>query len=117
VNGQLSWENATIQAPNRTGLDLRRLVAEELLLTSAVPVVGIVDLGGVRVSVLCDDPATWPSDIRLDGLTYDALITPSQRDQTNIEKSKYVNDERSTSAQILSSKERLAWLDRNEVGY
>jgi len=53
-----------------TALDLRRLSAEELLLTLAKPVDGIVDLGNAQVSVLCDDPATWPADITMGSIVF-----------------------------------------------
>ena len=73
INGRLSLRGAMIKAPT-TALDCRRLVADELLLTVAEPVEGTVDLGNAHVSVLCDDPATWPTDIRLDGLIYSSLV-------------------------------------------
>jgi len=117
INGQLSWDRATVHSPNNIGLDFRRLVAEELILTTAKPVTGIVDLGSARVSVLCDDPATWPTDIRLDGFTYDSLITPAKHNRADSEKQRYISDSASTSADILSSSDRLAWLDLNGTGY
>lgn len=117
INGQLSWDGARIKAAGRTGLDFRRLVAEELLLTPAEPVVGIVDLGNARVSVLYDDPITWPADIRLDGFVYDSLVTPATRNESDGIAQRYLSDSANTSAAILPSKDRLLWLEHNCIGY
>jgi hypothetical protein len=117
INGQLSWDGATIQATEEMGLDLRRLIAEELILTTAKPVLGIIDLGGARVSVLRDDPMTWPTDIRLDGFCYDSLAAPSKRDKRDGRRQRYPSDSASTSADTLPARSRLAWLSLNRVGY
>lgn len=117
INGQLSWNGATIRTTEKIGLDFRRLVAEELLLTPKEPVVGIVDLGNARVSVLCDDPGTWPRDIRLDGFSYDSLVTVSTHDDTDIRIQKYTSDLANTSADTLPSRDRLVWLSLNSIGY
>jgi uncharacterized protein YjbI with pentapeptide repeats len=117
INGQLSWDGATIQATEEMGLDLRRLIAEELILTTAKPVLGIVDLGSARVSVLRDDPMTWPTDIRLDGFCYDSLAAPSGHDKRDGRRQRYPSDSASTSADTLPASSRLAWLSLNRVGY
>ena len=117
INGQLSWDGATIQATEEMGLDLRRLIAEELILTTANPVLGIVDLGSARVSVLRDDPMTWPADIRLDGFSYESLATPSKRDKRDGRRQRYPSDSVSASADTLPASRRLAWLSLNRVGY
>jgi hypothetical protein len=115
INGQLSWDGAIIRA-NNTGLDLRRLVAEDLQLTPAQPIEGIVDLGSAHVSVFCDNPATWPSDLRLDGFTYDSLITlRGGSEDAGI--AKYISDSANTSAEILPAADRLVWLRRTPIGY
>ena len=100
-----------------TALDLRRLSAEELLLTLAKPVDGIVDLGNAQVSVLCDDPATWPADIRLDGFSYGSLITRAEQDRSGTDAMTYLSDSANTSAEILPARDRLVWLGRSSVGY
>jgi hypothetical protein len=117
INGQLSWDGATIHSAQESGLDLRRLVAEELLLTTAKPVRGLIDLGNARVSVLRDDPMTWPTDIRLDGFTYDSLAAPLKRDQRDSRRRLYPSDSASTSADTLPASSRLIWLGLNGVGY
>ena len=116
INGQLSWNGAIIRATD-TGLDCRRLVAEELILTPAEPIKGIVDLGNARVSVLCDDPTTWPADMRLDGFTYDSLITLRGQGGENRQIDKYVSDSATTSAEILPARDRLPWLRNTATGY
>jgi hypothetical protein len=115
INGQLSWDGAIIRADN-TGLDLRRLVAEDLQLTPVQPIEGIVDLGSAHVSVFCDNPATWPSDLRLDGFTYDSLIT-LRGGSGDAGIAKYISDSANTSAEILPAADRLAWLRRTPTGY
>lgn len=112
INGQLSLDGAIIRAGD-TGLDCRRLVAEELILTPAEPIAGSVDLGGARVSVFCDDPATWPADLRLDGFIYGSLIARSRRSGPD----RHVTDTSDAVAEILPAKERLPWLKRNALGY
>jgi hypothetical protein len=57
INGQLSWDGAIMRASS-SGLDCRRLVSEEFILTPAEPIEGTVDLGGAHVSMFCDDPTT-----------------------------------------------------------
>jgi hypothetical protein len=117
INGQMSWDGATIQAAEEMGLDLRRLVAEELILTTAKPVLGIVDLGNARISVLRDDPMTWPADIRLDGFSYDSLAATSKHDERERRRQRYPSDSASTSADTLSASSRLVWLSLNGAGY
>jgi hypothetical protein len=117
INGQMSWDGATIQAAEEMGLDLRRLVAEELVLTTAKPVLGIVDLGNARISVLRDDPMTWPADIRLDGFSYDSLAATSKHDERERRRQRYPSDSASTSGDTLSASSRLVWLSLNGAGY
>jgi hypothetical protein len=119
INGQLSLDGAVVRASGVV-LDFRRITADELLLTLREPTDGIVDLGYAQISVLCDDPATWPAGLRLDGLRYDSLVTLRERrapatpgggtgatpDLADI-----------TSAEILPAEDRLAWLRRGGSGY
>jgi hypothetical protein len=116
INGRFSLRGATIKAP-ATALDCRRIVADELLLTVAAPIEGIVDLGYARLSVLCDDPTTWPADIRLDGLTYDSLVTIRGTTRQNETATGLPSDLAETTAEILPAGERLAWLRHSSVGY
>jgi hypothetical protein len=117
INGQLSLDDATIRTKGKTALDLRRLSAEEVLLTPAEPIIGIVDLRNARVSVLCDNPRKWPTEIRLDGFTYDTLLAVRGDGPREIAQKRYVSTPATTPVDILPSKYRLAWLDRNSDGY
>jgi hypothetical protein len=117
INGQLSLNGATIRTKEKVALDFRRLSAEEVILTPAEPIVGIVDLGNARVSVLYDSPGTWPTEIHLDGFIYDTLLAAKEDNLTNLAQQRYVTTPAGMPTEILPSKYRLAWLDRNEIGY
>ena len=116
INGKFSLRGATIRA-STTALDCRRLVADELLLTVAQPIEGIVDLGFAHLSVLCDSPTTWPADIRLDGLSYNSLVTIRGTGRHPDAVKGFPSDLADTSAKISPVRERLAWLRRNSTGY
>jgi hypothetical protein len=116
INGQLTWDRATIRAKN-TALDFRRLVAQELILTFAEPIESIVNLGYASVAVLRDDPATWPKDIRLEGFKYESLITVTAGKGPLEDPSKYVSDVPGESTSVLPARNRLAWIHRNAEGY
>ena len=116
INGQLSWDGSIIRASD-SGLDCRRLVAEEFILTSAEPIDGSVDLGGTHVSVFCDDPKTWPTDLRLDGFVYGSLIARSRRSGPDRPPDRYLADSSNASAEILPARERLRWLRLTTTGY
>ncbi|WP_326823788.1 pentapeptide repeat-containing protein [Streptosporangium sp. NBC_01756] len=71
VNGVLSFSEATLEAPGRT-LHLSHAQVEELIwLPTSVK--GGVNLGYSRIGVLFDGPASYPDEVRLNGLTYEAL--------------------------------------------
>lgn len=117
IAGDFSWVGAIVRSRGSIALDFRRLVAEELILTLAEPVCGMVNLENVRVSVLCDDPMTWPLDLRLDGLVYDSLISVAERGANDREVQRYLTDSADTSAAFTPAKDRLVWLHRNGAGY
>jgi hypothetical protein len=48
--------------------------APELLLHWEEPPKGLIDLRFVRVGVIRDNPDAWPARVRLDGLTYEAMV-------------------------------------------
>jgi hypothetical protein len=116
INGQLSWDGVIVNA-HGSALDCRRIVAEELILTPAETVEGSVDLGGAHVSVFCDDPTTWPTDLRLDGFVYGSLIARSGRTGPDRPPDRYVTDASNVSAEILPARDRLRWLERTATGY
>lgn len=115
INGWFSLRDATIKAP-ATALDCRRVVADELLLTVAEPVEGIIDLGYAHLSVLYDDPNTWPTDIRLDGLSYNSLVTVKETSGQS-DTIKGLRELADRSGVISPPVERLAWLRRSSTGY
>ncbi|GLZ15523.1 oxidoreductase [Actinomadura sp. NBRC 104425] len=93
VSGQLNLSGARLRNENGTALNLERLQAEEVLLRPAEQVEGVVDLAYARITLLRDDPATWPARMQLDGLQYENLDPP------------------------LDARQRLEWLRRDTDGY
>jgi hypothetical protein len=51
----------------------RYLTVRELILLTAQPPGGLIDLRHARIGLLRDAPATWPPGLRVDGLSYEAL--------------------------------------------
>ncbi len=92
IGSHLSFEQATLSNPTGTALACKHLDARELVLLTATPIDGEVDLRHARLGLLRDDPATWPDTLRLDGLTYDALTD-------------------------IHGVDRLRWLRRDPPGY
>lgn len=76
VTSRLCLERATLTSTTGTALGCRHLTTRELVLLPAQPPGGVVDLSHARIGLLRDTPATWPSALRLDGLTYEALSDP-----------------------------------------
>ena len=116
VDGQMTWDGSEIRARD-IALDLRRVSARELVLTTAQPIQGTVDLGHAQVAVFTDDPASWPDDLRLDGFSYESLIAVTERRQFFKETSRYVSDTADSRTTVLPARDRLAWLQHNMVGY
>jgi hypothetical protein len=93
VGGELSFGEARIRAPAGSALEASRLHAAELSLRTAESVQGMVDLSHAQIGVLRDDPDCWPSQLRMDGLTYQALEPR------------------------LPARQRLGWLNRDPGGH
>jgi hypothetical protein len=101
VGGQLSFQGARLSNPSSpsspehdgVALSLQRLQAEELLLRPSEQISGVVELAYAKIGLLRDDPATWPSRMQLDGLSYETLDPP------------------------LTARQRLDWLHRDTDGY
>ncbi|MQY10380.1 hypothetical protein SRB5_04880 [Streptomyces sp. RB5] len=74
-------------------LSLRQSTTREVLMRTAVPPDGTVDLRYATLGVLHDEARTWPARIRLDGAAYQMLDTP------------------------LPAVERLPWLNRDAGAY
>ncbi|MBC6459890.1 hypothetical protein [Actinomadura sp. HBU206391] len=93
IGGPLHLRHGRLSNPGGDALDCRQVQARELVMQTAAPIDGMVDLRHARFEVVRDDPATWPAQLRLDGLGYDAL------------------DPR------LTADQRLAWLRRSPEAY
>lgn len=77
IGGKLCFQESHLHDLKCTGAEAGEL---DLRLAESPP--GPVDLRYVRAPLLRDDPATWPADLRLDGLVYqtlDPLLVPAQR--------------------------------------
>jgi hypothetical protein len=94
VEGELSFEGGHLRG--ETALSLNNAVIDDLNLRTAEPASGQVDLRHARCAVLRDAPATWPAQIALDGLVYEAI---------------------DSSPAYLAVKDRLRWLTREPEGF
>jgi hypothetical protein len=93
VGHRLSFEKARLSNPGGVVVWAEQLQVRELMLQTAQPVDGTVDLRGARIGVLHDDPAVWPAALRLEGLSYDSLDP------------------------LLTGRQRLSWVNRDTDGY
>ncbi|MGW1273423.1 hypothetical protein [Streptomyces sp. NPDC002491] len=94
VGARVDLRDAAFTNPGSLALDLERLSTPALLLLPRRSPDGLVDLSHASVGTLHDDPATWPEQLDLRGLTYTALIN-----------------------EHASVRERLNWLERQPEGY
>jgi len=82
IGQHLSFERARLSNPGNVAVWAEQLQARELMLQTAQPADGTIDLRDAQIGVLHDDPAAWPAALRLQGLVYDSLdppLTGSQR--------------------------------------
>jgi hypothetical protein len=93
IGGSVTLTGAALANPAGTALDARNLQVQELVLRPAASADGEVDLRNAVIGALRDDPGTWPGQLRLDGLTYQALEP------------------------LLPAAQRLRWLARDPDGY
>jgi hypothetical protein len=93
IGRHLDLDQVSLVNPGGVALDARMLRAAEVSLLPGRPVHGLVILEHARIELLRDDPATWPAEVRLDGLTYEALQP------------------------ALPARRRLEWLARDTNGY
>jgi hypothetical protein len=74
VGRLLNFQSAhLLSAPDGFALTLTQVRVRELDLRLATPPAAGVDLTHARTEVLRDDPASWPTVLRLDGLRYEQL--------------------------------------------
>jgi hypothetical protein len=95
INGALSFEGA-ILAGEKVALSCSGARVERLRLTPSAPMTGSLGLGYAQLGNIEDDPRTWPSDIYLNGATYDAIRHPQNQ---------------------LDVNDRLSWVSRDDRGY
>lgn len=93
VGSRLCFDDAHLSNPDGTALSCRHVQTNQLVLTTATPMRGALDLRYARVGLLRDDPAVWPAVILLQGLTVDAVDGSA------------------------SLRQRLEWLRRDPDGY
>lgn len=79
IAGTVRMAGSVIGAGGGVVLDATGLQARELDLRFARPPGGQVDLTHAQVGILRDAPESWPARLRLDGLTYQALLPPGHR--------------------------------------
>ncbi|MEU8301854.1 hypothetical protein AB0C04_31775 [Micromonospora sp. NPDC048909] len=94
VDKQVCFEHARLHATTGVGLNCRQLQTTELVLATGEPIERPVDLRHARIGVLRDDePLGWPTTLRLDGFSYDTIVSTAD------------------------VRQRLGWLDRDDDGY
>jgi hypothetical protein len=93
IGSRLCLKGATLEAPGDVALKCLGMETRELSLHTAKPVQGTVELRHARIGVLRDSPGVWPDELRMDGLSYEALEP------------------------MLPAAERLGWLGRDIDGY
>ncbi|WP_327358294.1 membrane-associated oxidoreductase [Streptomyces sp. NBC_01304] len=81
IPGQLNFAHASLANPGGMALRASSLVAGELWFREARPIRGTVSLRRAQLDLLHITPATWPDEVRLDGLTYTTLAPhePAER--------------------------------------
>lgn len=95
VGGAVTIYSGSLCNSGAQVLNLSRAVVSGAAYLRPTTMKGGVDLGQARVGVWYDDSTTWPDYIRLEGFTYDAL----------------------ESADAISARRRLTWLERDDRGY
>jgi hypothetical protein len=80
VGSRVCFDRATVRAPGEIAVSCWRVETPELALRWARAPEGAVDLRYATVSILRDDPGTWPSTLDLDGLRYDVLEPSGEAD-------------------------------------
>jgi hypothetical protein len=93
IRGHLDLDCARLVNPTGIALNAISMQTGELSLRPAEPIQGVVDLSHAHVGIFRDDPASWPSELNLDGLTYSALEPQ------------------------LPVQQRLRWLARHQYGH
>ncbi len=80
LSGSLDFTGALLGEPANNTLNLQDMTATALITRWAAPP-NLVDLRHASVSLLADDPTSWPERLNLDGLTYDDLTDMPARNR------------------------------------
>jgi hypothetical protein len=98
IGGAVALGGTTLDNADGSALTMDSTYANEVWMTWAVAPRGVVSLINSRVSRLSDNPATWPEQLCLRGLTYETI-------------------EGRAAAMPVSVAERLRWLRRDPRGF
>ncbi|MFD8798397.1 membrane-associated oxidoreductase [Streptomyces atroolivaceus] len=93
IPGQLNLAYADLSDPGGVAVRASSCTVGELWLRAAVPIEGAVNLRRSQFDLIHADPSVWPSEVRMDGMTYTSLLPH------------------------LPAAERLPLLDRDGEGY
>jgi hypothetical protein len=93
VGAEIHLSHARLTSPDGDAISCRYARASTFVLDSGSSVEGTVDLSYSQFTDIQDDPACWPSRLKLSGLSYDALDPP------------------------LTTAQRVQWLRRDADGY
>ncbi|MFJ1614557.1 membrane-associated oxidoreductase [Streptomyces sp. NPDC088251] len=93
IPGQLNFAHARLSNPGGVAVRASSCTVGELWLREAAPIEGEVNLRRAQIDLLHADPAIWPREVRVDGLTYTVLLPH------------------------LPAEQRLPLLEREEEGY
>ncbi|GGT43514.1 hypothetical protein GCM10010207_49770 [Streptomyces atratus] len=74
IPGQLNFAYARLSNPGGVAVRAGSCTVGELWLREAAPIRGRVNLRRAQIDLIHADPAVWPRDVRLDGLTYTTLL-------------------------------------------
>ncbi len=92
IGHRLCFKRARLSNPGGLVIWGEQLQTRELMLQTAGPPDGTIDLRDARIGVLHDEPASWPGTLLLAGFDYDTLDPP------------------------LTGRRRLDWLERDPSG-
>lgn len=74
IPGQLNLSYARLSNPGGVALRASSCTVGEFWLRAAAPIQGAVNLRRTQIDLIHAEPAVWPREVRLDGLSYTALL-------------------------------------------
>jgi hypothetical protein len=81
INGTLSFSKGALRGNDRMALHGSHMNVDELILWTEGRVEGPVSLSYSRIGVILDSTQSWPTELWLNGLTYDSIrgVAPKER--------------------------------------